>query len=563
MGKVGVAVGVIVLALVVTIIVLSVGGKRKSPEKSESVVNPISEVRSKTEEDPIHEEDPVHEEDPASEDDPTYGQGHVTGTQLWEKYRLPSSLSPLYYNVTLWPRLTTFMGIYLFTGESGVAFTCVNETDLILIHSHKLLYTWTRDGHRARLSGLGGAKAPAIKKTWLEVETQYLVVQLSGKLQAGKTYWLYTEFRGELADDFVGLYRSEYVENGVKKIVATTRLEPTYARKAFPCFDEPAMKAVFHITLIHPLGTVALANSMEIGTERAVLSRQVVYRTRFAPTVKMSPYQLDFVVSDFVAIKTRAEAEVPIRIWGPRKAITAGQGDYALNITGRILGFFQEYYNVKYPLPKLDQIALPTFSVGTLEDSFKEKSLLFDPRMSSTKDKHWALIANSYELAQTWFGNLVTMKWWNDLWLNEGLSSYATYLVANNVQPTWKLKDLMVLYEFRSAFAVDALSSSHPLSSQEEEVNTPLDIVGMFDTVTYSKGAAVFQMLSDFLSEPVFAAGLSAYLKQFAYGNPEYADLWRKLQEVRFYCDRFHTESTAEHVYRGYLKSVAVTVIIY
>uniref|UniRef100_A0AAR2IMU7 Aminopeptidase n=1 Tax=Pygocentrus nattereri TaxID=42514 RepID=A0AAR2IMU7_PYGNA len=439
----------------------------------------------------------------------------VNDTEVWKNYRLPTSLAPVYYNVTLWPRLVMDAnGMYIFTGHSGAAFTCVNETDLILIHSNKLNFTLTRGGHHAMLRGLSGAKAPAIKKTWLEVETQYLVVQLSEKLQVGSTYWLYTEFRGELADDLHGFYRSEYVEDGVKKVVATTQMEPTDARKAFPCFDEPAMKAVFHMTLIHPLDTVALANGMETGSWTFLTILVLPKKsTQFEPTEKMSTYLLAFVVSDFISIKTPAEAKVLIRIYARRKAIEAGQGEYALNITGRILDFFQNYYNSKYPLRKSDQIALPDFSAGAMENwgliTYREAALLYDPSMSSNGDKEAVSTVISHELAHMWFGNLVTMKWWNDLWLNEGFATYVSYLGVNDAQPTWNMKDLMVLEEVHKAFAVDALPYSHPLSSREEEVNTPTQINALFNSITYSKGAAVLRMLSGFLSEPVFVSGLS------------------------------------------------------
>ncbi|XP_017554975.2 aminopeptidase N-like [Pygocentrus nattereri] len=489
--------------------------KPKTAVMPKTVVKPKTAVKPKTVVKPKTEDDPIHE------------------AKLWKNYRLPTSLVPLYYNVTLWPQLKMdIYGRYIFIGHSGAAFMCVNETDLILIHSYELKYSLTWGRHHAMLRGLSGAKAPAIKKIWLEVETQYLVVQLSEKLQVGMTYWLYTEFQGELADDLRGFYRSEFFENGVKKVVATTQMQPTFARKAFPCFDEPAMKAVFHMTLIHPLRTVALANGMETATEIIFHNKKLVLQTKFEPTEKMSTYLLAFVVSDFISIKSPAEAKVLIRIWAQRKAIEAGQGKYALNITGNIINFYQNYYNSTYPLQKSDQIALPTFSFGAMENSFKEKALLFDPSMSSNQDHEWALMANSHEVAHMWFGNLVTMKWWNDLWLNEGLATYVSYLGADDVQPTWNMKDLMVLYEVQKAFALDAVASSHPLSSPEEKVNTPAEIADQFDYITYSKGAAVLRMLSEFLSEPVFARGLSAYLKQFAYGNTVYTDLWGNLQEV-------------------------------
>uniref|UniRef100_A0A8B9H7W6 Aminopeptidase n=1 Tax=Astyanax mexicanus TaxID=7994 RepID=A0A8B9H7W6_ASTMX len=450
---------------------------------------------------------------------------HTDKPGLWKSYRLPGTLSPQYYNITMWPRLfRNIYGIYNFTGHSGVAFTCVKETDLILIHSNKLNYTLTPEGHHAKLTGLEGAKAPAINKTWLEVETQYLVIQLSETLQVGSTYWLYMEFQGELADDLRGFYRTEYVEDGVKKIIATTRMEPTDARKAFPCFDEPAMKAVFHVTLIHPFSTVALSNGKKTPVRRKrKLKSNIFFRAHTIPFF-------------YENVKRESFFFFQIRVWARRQALVDGHGEYARSITGHILDYFQNYYNSTYPMPKSDQIALPNFSAAAMENwgliTYRETALLYDPKTSSNEDKEHVAIIIAHELAHMWFGNLVTMKWWNDLWLNEGFATYVSYLGVDDVQPTWNIKDLMVLNVIHDAFEADALSFSHPLSLPEEQVNTPEKISALFDTITYSKGGAVLRMLSEFLSEPVFARGLSAYLKQFAYGNTVYTDLWGKLQEV-------------------------------
>ncbi|KAK2913418.1 hypothetical protein Q8A67_001817 [Cirrhinus molitorella] len=455
----------------------------------------------------------------------------------WDKYRLPDTLLPEYYNLTLWPRLVPDeQGMYVFTGTSGVAFKCVKKTNLIIIHSHQLNFTLTSEMHHAKLTGLGGTSAPAVLKTWLRTQTQFMVIQLKENLQVGKSYWLYMEFRGELSDDLGGFYRSQYTENGVQKVVATTQMQPTSARNAFPCFDEPSMKAVFHLTLLHPPGTVALANGMDLGTENIIIDNQEVLRTRFEPTEKMSTYLLAFVVSEFTKIRSPHEANVLIRIWGRREAIESGQGNYALNVTLPILKYLENYYNTTYPLSKSDQIALPDFAAGAMENwglvTYRELSLFYDPKVSSNEDKEWVVTVISHELAHMWFGNLVTMRWWNDLWLNEGFASYVSYLAADYAEPTWNIKDLMVLQQVQRAFAVDALVSSHPLSSNEDEVVTPDQIDQLFDTITYSKGAAVLRMLSEFLTESVFAKGLHNYLHQYAYSNTVYTDLWEKLQEV-------------------------------
>ncbi|XP_043099183.1 aminopeptidase N [Puntigrus tetrazona] len=459
-----------------------------------------------------------------------------TSNEPWDKYRLPDTLSPEYYNVTLWPRLVkNTNGMYIFTGISGVMFTCVKKTDLILIHCNKLNLTLFK-GHHAKLTGPSGLTAPAIKTTWFQKETQYLVIQLEGKLKPGKSYWLYTEFTGELADDLEGFYRSEYTEDGEKKIIAITQMQATYARQAFPCFDEPGMKAVFYITLIHDLETTALSNSQEIKTENVVIDGTAVTRTIFGPTKKMSTYLVAFVVSDFKYINSKDKKGVLVRIWARKKAIEDRQGDYALKITQPILEFFEKYYNTSYPLSKSDQIALPDFSSGAMENwglvTYRETALLYDPRTSANGNKQRIATVVSHELAHMWFGNLVTLKWWNDLWLNEGFASYVEYLGADYAEPTWNMKDQIILYDLQRAFAVDSLTSSHPLSRKEEEVNTPSEISEMFNTISYSKGAAVLKMLSEFLTEPVFAKGLGNYLRQFAFASTVYSDLWDHLQKA-------------------------------
>uniref|UniRef100_A0A669BKB4 Aminopeptidase n=1 Tax=Oreochromis niloticus TaxID=8128 RepID=A0A669BKB4_ORENI len=466
----------------------------------------------------------------------TAGPGTQTTTpstpkEPWQRYRLPDSLSPISYNVTLWPRLTPNTdGLYIFSGYSTVLFTCVKETDLILIHSNKLNFTMF-DGYHAQLKAVDGASAPQLKKSWLEVPTQYLVIQLSSPLQAGSTYELFTEFVGELADDLGGFYRSEYDEDGVRKILATTQMQPTDARKAFPCFDEPAMKAVFHMTLIHPHGTVALSNSMNYEPINITTPDGLnLIQTSFGPTEIMSTYLLAFVVCDFGFI----QSDLGIRIWARKKAIEEGQGAYALEKTGPILSFFEKYYKIPYPLKKSDQIALPDFSAGAMENwgliTYRETALLYNPAVSSNGDKEWVATVISHELAHMWFGNLVTTKWWNDLWLNEGFATYVSYLGANYAEPDWNMSDLIVLNEIIGVMAVDALASSHPLSSKEADVMRPEDINALFDSITYSKGAAVLRMLSSFITEEVFSNGLNTYLEEFKYKNTVYQDLWKNLQ---------------------------------
>ncbi|NXI13533.1 AMPN Aminopeptidase, partial [Irena cyanogastra] len=454
----------------------------------------------------------------------------------WNRWRLPTALKPEFYEVSLQPFLKPDANnMYIFKGNSSVVFMCEEATSLILIHSNKLNYTMQGSFH-ATLQAEDGGQAPAISRTWLETPTQYLVVQLAAPLQQGQRYRLSSSFTGELADDLAGFYRSEYTDDlGNKQVVATTQMQAADARKAFPCFDEPAMKANFTVTLIHPSNYGAISNMPVKNTREQEIDGEPWNVTEFDTTPRMSTYLLAFIVSQFTCVQNDSESTL-IRIWGRPKAIAEGQGAYALNVTGPILRFFEKHYNTSYPLPKSDQVGLPDFNAGAMENwglvTYRENSLLFDEEYSSIGNKERVVTVIAHELAHQWFGNLVTLRWWNDLWLNEGFASYVEYLGADSAEPTWNIKDLMVLNELHAVMATDALASSHPLSFREEEINTPAQISEVFDSIAYSKGASVLRMLSSFLSEDIFKEGLQSYLHTFAYSNTVYNDLWVHLQEA-------------------------------
>uniref|UniRef100_A0A3P9LAI8 Uncharacterized protein n=1 Tax=Oryzias latipes TaxID=8090 RepID=A0A3P9LAI8_ORYLA len=360
----------------------------------------------------------------------------------WDHYRLPNTLSPISYNVTLWPRLEPDAdGLYQFSGNCTVVFKCTRETDLILIHSKELNLTLL-DGFHARLTGLNGP-APRLKKTWEEIQTEYLVVQLDSPLQANSSYELFAEYVGKLSPNQKGFFRSVYIEDEfcAFRVIATTQMQPTYARKAFPCFDEPALKAVFHVTLIHPQNTTALSNSMASGKSVIIVDGQDLVRTSFEPTKIMSTYLLAFAVCDFGHIRTEAGAS--IRVWARRKAIQRGMGNYALEKARPILPFYEKYFNTSYPLKKSDQIAIPGFGPSAMENwgliTYGESVFLHDLEKSFNEDKETVVYMISHELAHMWFGNLVTLRWWNDLWLNEGFASYISSLGSDHAEPTWNL----------------------------------------------------------------------------------------------------------------------------
>ncbi|XP_016007055.1 aminopeptidase N [Rousettus aegyptiacus] len=457
-------------------------------------------------------------------------------SKAWNQYRLPQTLMPESYQVTLRPYLTpNEEGLYIFKGSSTVRFICKEPTDVIIIHSKKLNYTTTQ-GHMVVLRGVGSSQAPAIDRTELVETTEYLVVHLKGSLEAESVYEMDSVFEGELADDLAGFYRSEYLDGNVKKVLATTQMQSTDARKSFPCFDEPAMKATFNITLIHPSNLTALSNMLPKGPSVPLTEDPTWNVTEFHTTPVMSTYLLAYIVSEFTCVQETAENDVLIRIWSRPSATKENQGLYALNVTGPILNFFAQHYDTPYPLEKSDQIGLPDFNAGAMENwglvTYRENSLLFDPLSSSTSNKERVVTVIAHELAHQWFGNLVTVAWWNDLWLNEGFASYVEYLGADYAEPTWNLKDLMVLNDMYSVMATDALASSHPLSTPAQEVNTPAQISEMFDSISYSKGASVLRMLSNFLTEDLFKEGLASYLHTFAYQSTTYLDLWEHLQKA-------------------------------
>ncbi|XP_015667388.1 aminopeptidase N [Protobothrops mucrosquamatus] len=454
----------------------------------------------------------------------------------WDHFRLPKTLMPTFYTISLQPFLTEVgPNFYIFKGNSTVEFQCKQPTDLILIHSKKLNYT-LQGAFLVSLMGIDDANPPAIHNTWLEEKTEYLVVKLKGNLQQNKKYQLHAVFTGELADDLAGFYRSAYTEGTATKLLATTQMQAADARKAFPCFDEPAMKANFSITLIHLPGYEALSNMPIKRTEAVTMpSGEIWTRTEFHPTLKMSTYLLGFIVSEFEKVSV-TENNTLIQIWGRPKAIREGQGAYALNVTGTILHFFEKEYRVPYPLTRLDQVALPDFNAGAMENwgliTYRESALLFDQEYSSIGNKERIVTVIAHEVAHQWFGNLVTLEWWNELWLNEGFASYVEYLGAHEAESTWNIKDLIVPNDVYRVMAIDALASSHPLSSPAEEINTPAQISEVFDSISYSKGAAVIRMLSEFLTEAVFREGLQTYFETYQYGNTVCDDLWEQLQKA-------------------------------
>lgn len=313
--------------------------------------------------------------------------------------------------------------------------------------------------------------------------------------------------------------------------MAVTDFEPTDARRAFPCMDEPALKAQFKLTLIrHKDFPSTFANTPLVSSKP--WSRDPTkswFVDEFETSVNMSTYLIAYAVTDFKTISRRSPKGVLIQVAARADAIDRGEGDFGLDESVQVIDFFADYFNVSFPLAKSTQIAVPDFNSGAMENwglcTYKEESLLYNDNTDLITNKRRVAKVIAHELAHQWFGNLVSPKWWNDLWLNEGFASWVEYLGYNYTHPEWR--DLEYFFVKRlGPFELDSLESSHAISV---EVNDPAEIISLFDSISYSKGSSIIRMMNAYLTEATFKRGVSNYLKAYAFSNAEQDNLWASL----------------------------------
>jgi puromycin-sensitive aminopeptidase len=428
---------------------------------------------------------------------------------------LPADVRPVRYRITLSPNLEQFT----FAGEEAIDIEVQQTTTQVVLNAAEL------DIHEAYLQRNGQRISAARIATDAAAETATLT--FDAPLPTGMTQ-LHMRFTGILNDKLRGLYRSEYsLPDGTKRIMATTQFEAPDARRAFPCWDEPAHKAKFEITVTIPADLTAISNMPVVSeTPQGADTKRV----QFAESPIMSTYLLALMVGEFECIEAQAEGTL-VRVW-----TTPGkkeQGRFALDVSCRLLQFYHGYFGIPYPLPKLDLIAIPDFAAGAMENwgaiTYREVALLVDPAHSSAATKQRVAIIVAHEIAHMWFGNLVTMEWWNDLWLNEGFASWIEYKAVDYLFPEWDMWTQFTFADLGPAMALDGLRHTHPI---EAEVKTPHDINELFDAISYSKGASIIRMLEQFLGEETFRRGLVHYLSKHEYGNARTEDLWASLAEV-------------------------------
>ncbi|XP_056142069.1 endoplasmic reticulum aminopeptidase 2 [Lampris incognitus] len=434
----------------------------------------------------------------------------------WSRLRLPRHITPLHYHLLLHPNLTTLT----FTGSVQIQIHVHNNTNWVVLHSKGLQISKATvlDQNLAHLSD---QVLPVVYNLAHEQAAIFSPRVLSG----GQTYFLCIEFGAELSEGFYGFYRSSHKTNtGETRTLASTHFEPTSARMAFPCFDEPSFKANYSIRIRRSSKHIALSN---MPIEETVALDKNLLEDSFAVSVKMSTYLVAFVICDFKSVTATTSSGVQVSIYAA--AEKWHQTHYALEVAVKILDFYEKYFNIFYPLPKQDLIAIPDFQSGAMENwgltTYRETSLLYDPHTSSASDKLWVTMVIGHELAHQWFGNLVTMEWWNDIWLNEGFARYMEYISVEATYPELEVGDYLLDTCF-AAVGRDSLDSSRPISSLAE---SPTQIKEMFDTVSYDKGACVLHMLRIFLTDEVFQSGIVRYLRKYSYSNARNQDLWDSL----------------------------------
>ncbi len=422
--------------------------------------------------------------------------------------RLLDTFTPNHYNLTL--DLTRaeekeFSGTVIISGES--------TGESISLHSKSLtIQSATIDNQPADVS-FG----------------EFDELRLSQPNLENGNHTIHINFSGNITDAMHGLYPCYFTHDGVKKQLFATQFESHHAREVFPCVDEPAAKAEYDLTLITRPGITVLGN-MPVKFQK---ENGDSLTTTFEKTPRMSSYLLAFVIGELHKKTARTKSGVEVNVWAT-PAQNENTLDFALDIATRSIDFYDEYFGVKYPLPKSDHVALPDFSSGAMENwgliTYRESCLLADPELTPESSRRFIATVIAHELSHQWFGNLVTMQWWNDLWLNESFANMMEYVAIDALQPDWRMWEDFATNEVTAALRRDSLDG---VQSVQADVNHPDEISTLFDpAIVYAKGGRLLVMIRKLIGEEAFRAGLKSYFEKFAYKNTVGNDLWQELESA-------------------------------
>ncbi|XP_022158530.1 aminopeptidase M1 [Momordica charantia] len=436
--------------------------------------------------------------------------------QFRDQPRLPKFAVPKRYEIRLKPDLC----LCKFSGSVAIDIDIVSDTRFLVLNAADLRVV-------DRSVSFTNRKSPKVfQPSSIQAceENQILVLEFAETLPIG-TGTLSIDFEGILNDKMKGFYRSTYEHNGEKKNMAVTQFEPVDARRCFPCWDEPACKATFKITLDVPSELIALSN-MPVMEEKVNGHLKTV---SYQESPIMSTYLVAIVVGLFDYLEDHTADGVKVRVYC--QVGKANQGKFALHVAVKTLELYKEYFAVPYSLPKLDMVAIPDFAAGAMENyglvTYRETALLYDDQHSAAANKQRVATVVAHELAHQWFGNLVTMEWWTHLWLNEGFATWVSYLATDSLFPEWKVWN-QFLEESNHGLTLDGLAESHPI---EVEINHACEVDEIFDAISYRKGASVIRMLQSYLGAECFQKSLASYIKRHSCSNAKTEDLWAALEE--------------------------------
>ncbi len=425
--------------------------------------------------------------------------------------RLPDNVVPQHYQITLTPDLKTAK----FAGEETIDVRVLKPTSAIVLNSAEI------DFGDVTVSAAGKTQTA---KVTTDDKAEMATLTLANSLAPGPAR-IHINFTGTLNDKLRGFYLSK----SQKRNYAATQFEATDARRAFPCFDEPAMKATFDLSVVADSGDTAISNGKIVSDTPGPEGKHTI---KFKTTPKMSSYLVALAVGDFQCLEGGADG-IPIRVCAiPEKKEL---GHFALESAEQIMHFYNGYYGIKYPFEKLDLVAIPDFAAGAMENTaaifYRETALLLNDTTASVGAHKGVAGTNAHEMAHMWFGDLVTMDWWDDVWLNEGFATWMSDKPLKAWKPEWNV-GIDKVQGTSGSLGGDALKSTRAIHASAAEANTPDQIGQLFDGIAYGKTAAVLRMLESWLGEEPFRKGVNAYLQQHAYGNAKAADFWNAMSKA-------------------------------